>query len=58
MLRIALYVLAALLALAVVGTVVVLGGRYDVGAAFTDCRDGLAWGERTFERALAKADRI
>jgi biotin operon repressor len=29
-----------------------------VGAAFTDCRDGLTWGERTFERALAKADRI
>ncbi|TKR26368.1 helix-turn-helix transcriptional regulator [Natronomonas salsuginis] len=29
-----------------------------VGAAFTDCRDGLAWGERTFECALSKADRI
>jgi biotin operon repressor len=29
-----------------------------VGAAFTDCRDGLAWGERTFDRALERADRI
>ncbi|MFO7925790.1 MAG: helix-turn-helix transcriptional regulator [Halobacteriota archaeon] len=29
-----------------------------VGAAFTDCRDVLAWGERTFERIFDCAERI